>query len=120
MATTTTTTPTPTTTRPPFKIGMIGAGTVGGGVYELIQQSYSPQEIMISTICVSDRNKSRSFTIDPLYTTYTTDPYTIYQDPTIDCVVEVMGGTTLAKEIIYQSIEHGKSVVTVNKALLAE
>ena len=115
-----------------LRVGMIGAGTVGGGVYELLYQYYSDQ-IQVTKICVRSLEKARTFTVTktdnttenehtspPPSITWTTDPASIYNDPDIDCVVEVMGGTTLAKDIVLNSLRNRKSVVTANKALLAE
>jgi homoserine dehydrogenase len=117
-----------------LRIGMFGGGTVGGGVYEMIhgavrskqlqQQlalgSGSGPSIVISKICVRDTNKARDFDIDPSLTTVTSDPKDILQDDSINCIVEVMGGTTLAKDVVLDALRRGKSVVTANKALLAQ
>lgn len=102
-----------------LRIGMFGGGTVGGGVYELItKSSVWNQRISIEKICVRSKTKGRDFSapID----LFTTDPGDILNDPGIDCVVEVMGGTDLAKTVVITALERGKSVVTANKALLAE
>lgn len=112
---------------------MIGAGTVGGGVYELImnrlggvnsngsstsKSSSSPTPI-ITKICVRDATKPRDFTIDDS-TQIVTDVQSILDDSDIDLVVEVAGGVTFAKDAVYASLKSGKSVVTANKALIAE
>lgn len=109
-----------------LRIGMIGAGTVGGGVYELVQK-YFPNRMIITKICVQSLTKERTFTVDPTITTFTTDASELYNNSRtnnksngIDCIVEVMGGTTLAKTVVMNSIQNGIHVVTANKALLAE
>jgi homoserine dehydrogenase len=114
------------TSTAPLRIGMIGGGTVGGGVYEIIMQrqrelvgSTLRRPVDIAKICVKSLDKPRDFEIDRNKTELTTDPSSILQDDSIDCVVEVMGGTTLAKDIVMQALKAGKSVVTANKALLA-
>lgn len=106
----------------PLRIGMFGGGVVGGGVYEILMQrgvATLRRPVVISKICVRNLDKPRSFTIDESQTTLTTDPNDILEDSEIDCVVEVMGGIGLAKQVVLDSLKAGKSVVTANKALLA-
>lgn len=105
--------------RSPLRIGMIGGGTVGGGVYEIIMNRLSDRAI-ITKVCVRDLSKPRSFHMDDAVTTLTTDVDSILCDPEIDMVVEVMGGTGLAKRVVVEALEANKSVVTANKALVAE
>jgi homoserine dehydrogenase len=108
---------------PPLRIGMIGGGTVGGGVYELIMGRLGERagrKLLITKICVRDLSKPRSFRLDDQVTSLTTDLDTILNDPEIDMVVEVMGGTGLAKTVVETSLKNKKSVVTANKALIAE
>ena len=106
----------------PLRIGMFGGGTVGGGVYEILlrKAGFASRPVVISHICVRSLDKPRDFEIDPSVTTLTTDPDVILKDESIDCVIEVMGGTTLAKKVVQQSLQHNKAVVTANKALVAE
>lgn len=75
---------------------------------------------IISKICVRDISKPRSFTIDKNATSVTTNVNSIIDDDEIDIVVELMGGTDLAKTVVMESLKRGKSVVTANKALIAE
>jgi len=106
-----------------IRIGMVGGGTVGGGVYEIIMgrlRTSGTPKCVISKICVRDLNKARDFSIDETQTVFTADLNDILNDSTIDMVVEVMGGTDLAKTCVLSSLANGKSVVTANKALLAE
>jgi homoserine dehydrogenase len=98
---------------------MIGGGTVGGGVYEIIMNRLSDRAI-ITRVCVRDLTKARSFHVDDSITTLTNDVDSILQDPDIDVVVEVMGGTGLAKRVVLEALAAKKSVVTANKALVAE
>lgn len=122
----------------PIRIGMIGAGTVGGGVYEIImgrlrsQSNGSPspsnkgssnpflRPCIITKICVRDKNKPRSFQIDQHVTTVVTDINSIVDDENIDLVVEVMGGIGIAKTAVLKSLKKGKHVVSANKTLIAE
>ncbi|CAM9985659.1 unnamed protein product [Discosporangium mesarthrocarpum] len=108
-----------------LNVGMFGGGTVGGGVYEIIEQTKKAfleslgAEITISKICVRDVNKPRSFMICD-HTKMVTNYDDILEDDSINCVVEVMGGVTHAKDVVFRALQKGKHVVTANKALLAE
>jgi homoserine dehydrogenase len=105
----------------PLRIGMFGGGTVGGGVYELLNQSPGPnRQAIVTHICVRDLHKPRDFIVDTKTTKLTGHFGDILDNPDIDCVVEVMGGTDMAKTVILAALKAGKSVVTANKALLAE
>jgi homoserine dehydrogenase len=124
---------------PVYRIGMLGGGTVGGGVYELlrIKQRTLPvvataasttaaataaaaaAVVVVSKICVRDLTKPRDFDIDTATTALTTDPMELLS-PDIDCVVEVAGGCDVAKDVVLKALELGKTVVTANKALLFE
>ena len=106
---------------------MIGAGVVGGGVYQIIMNrlggsaptSSKKNTPIITKICVRDPAKSRDFHIDSSTTEIVTDIKSIVNDEEIDLVVEVMGGVGLAKEAVVDSLRRGKSVVTANsKAIL--
>jgi len=108
---------------------MIGAGTVGGGVYEIIMGRLRSQQrqpnpfarpFVISKICVRDIHKTRSFQLDKSVTNVVTDVESIIDDKDIDIVVEVMGGVDLARTVVLESLKKGKSVVTANKALIAD
>ena len=97
------------------KIGLLGLGTVGGGVYKLIERQKSEMvsktgaDVEIAKILVHNRNES-------LLTDQWKD---IIEDKEIDIVVEVMGGIEPAKTIITEALKAGKNVVTANKDLLA-
>lgn len=100
-----------------YRLGMLGGGTVGGGVYEILA---SRSNIVISKICVRSLEKARDFEIDAAKTSLTTDPNDLLADD-IDCLVEVAGGSTgVVKDTVIKALQAGKSVVTANKALLAE
>lgn len=104
-------------------VGMIGGGTVGGGVYQALCNngglitSRTGVEIILKQIAVKAFNEPRPVSIPE--SLMTTDWHNIINDPEIQIVVELMGGTGLAKEIILEALSRGKSVVTANKALLA-
>ncbi|MDY7218225.1 homoserine dehydrogenase [Denitrificimonas sp. JX-1] len=105
----------------PVKVGICGLGTVGGGTFNVLKRN--AEEIsrragrQIEVVQVASR------TINPDCDTSTTevvdDVFAIVDNPEIEIVVELIGGETLAKEIVLRAIENGKHVVTANKALLA-
>ena len=103
------------------KVGIIGFGTVGKGVFEILnsQKDTHPilKEIDIVGIAVKDLNKKRDIYIEK--NLLIDDPYLLVNDPSIDIIVEVMGGVNIAKDIIIKSLNSGKSVVTANKAVMA-
>uniref|UniRef100_A0A7S2WAR1 Homoserine dehydrogenase n=1 Tax=Rhizochromulina marina TaxID=1034831 RepID=A0A7S2WAR1_9STRA len=103
---------------------MVGAGEVGGGVYEILAQRQAEftrmgADVVISKICVRDSSKQRDFSLDLSKTQVVTDVNDILSDPSIDCVLELMGGVGKAKEVVLGAIAAGKHVVTANKALVA-
>jgi len=103
------------------KIGIVGFGTVGIGIYKILSSEVDShpilKEIEIVKIAVKDPNKKRDIELDN--NLLTDDPFKLINDPSIDVIVEVMGGVDLAKDIILQSLKLGKSVVTANKAVIA-
>jgi len=107
----------------PVKIGVLGLGTVGGGTVNVLKRN--AQEISrragrdIVVTRASARDLSRDRICDTQGITLSTDPYEIINDPEIDIILELIGGTSLAKELVLQAIANGKHVVTANKALIA-
>ncbi len=99
-----------------LKVGIIGFGTVGGGVYNVLQ---SFKEITIKKIAVKNINKKRN--IENFDETLLTDnAFEIVNDPEIDVVIEVAGGVNPAYELLITAINNGKHIVTANKELLAK
>lgn len=104
-------------------IGIIGFGTVGSGVYNLVRQNSKTIctktgiELRIKTICDQDPEKLKNAAIDAGITSRWQN---ITEDPEIDIVAELIGGMTPAIDIIIESLKKGKNVVTANKMLLAE
>ncbi len=104
-------------------IGVAGLGTVGSGLVEMLQTNHDDImrrtgcEIIIKSIAVRDLGKKRAV---PDGIKIINTPLDLAEDPDIDVVVELIGGTVLARKLILSALEHGKSVVTANKALLAE
>jgi len=105
-------------------IGIFGGGTVGGGIVEILEKKRDYFEKMtgntlnVKKICVRDASKPRDFEL-PEGCSVTTEYSDILGDDSIDMVVEVMGGTTQAKDVVYDALKSGKNVVTANKALIA-
>lgn len=106
-----------------LNLGVIGGGTVGGGVYQAIQRngplfaSRLGIKLQIRKMAVRDVNKRRAVPIPrPLLTEDWTE---VVNDPRIDLVVELMGGTTIARKATLAALKLAKPVVTANKALLS-
>ncbi len=98
-----------------LRIGIIGFGTVGTGVYKTLQDF---KDIEIVKIAVKNINKPRS--VETPAGMITDNPYEIINDSTIDVVVELIGGIEPAWEYISTAIKNGKHIVTANKELLAK
>jgi homoserine dehydrogenase len=109
---------------PALRVGLLGLGTVGAGTYRVLTRNQSliqartGRPIAITQIAV--RDLVRAAAIVGRDVALTTDPLAVVTHSDIDVVVEVIGGTTLARELVLLAIAHGKHVVTANKALLAE
>ena len=107
----------------PLKVGLLGIGTVGGGTVAVLQRN--AQEIArrigrsIELTVVADLNTARARELVGADVEVTTDGFSVVSRPDIDVVVELIGGTRIAKELVLQAIAHRKHVVTANKALIA-
>jgi homoserine dehydrogenase len=106
-----------------LKVGLLGIGTVGGGTYTVLTRNQ--EEISrragrgIEIVKVADRNVELAKKLTNGHAEVTDDVFSVVNDPNIDVVVELIGGYTLAKELVLKAIENGKHVVTANKALIA-
>ena len=106
-------------------VAIVGGGTVGGGIVEILSdkapflRDQLGIEAKISKICVRDASRQRDFTV-PDGCEIVTDVNAILDDTAVEMVVEVMGGTELAKTVVTKALESGKHVVTANKALIAQ
>ncbi len=98
-----------------IKIGIIGLGTVGSGVYKSLQDF---DEVEIVKIAVRNINKPRS--VDVPRELLTDNPYEIVNNPEINVVVELMGGIDPAWSYISAALNNKKHIVTANKELLAK
>ena len=98
-----------------LKIGIIGLGTVGSGVYKTLEES---ELVDIVQVAVRNLNKPRSVNVPK--NKITDNPYEIIDNPEIEVVVELIGGVNPAWEYISKAIQNGKHIVTANKELLAK
>lgn len=107
----------------PVNIGILGLGTVGGGTAEVLQRNEAEiarragRAIKIVAARVRDLNKKRSAALDGVHLTL--DSKEIVDNPAVDIVLELIGGTEDASELVLRAIENGKHIVTANKALIA-
>ena len=106
-----------------LKVGMLGCGTVGSQVARLMVAnkadltSRAGAELELVKVAVRDTSVKREGISSNLITE---DAHSVVNDPSIDLIIEVMGGISPAKELILTALKNGKSVVTANKALLAK
>ncbi len=107
-----------------MKIGIIGLGTVGEGVLKILAlenkniKLKSGADLEVKYAC--DLNIDREFSFDFDKAVLTRDYKQIVSDPEIDIVVELIGGETIAKNIIMEALNNKKHVITANKALVAK
>ncbi|MGA8049292.1 MAG: homoserine dehydrogenase [Burkholderiales bacterium] len=107
----------------PINVGLLGIGTVGGGTWEVLRrnadeiQRRAGRAIRITR--VADKALARARSIVKSKAKVTADAHDVTRAPDIDIVIELIGGYTVAKELVLDAIAHGKHVVTANKALLA-
>jgi homoserine dehydrogenase len=108
----------------PVKIGLLGLGTVGGGTVNVLKRNAEEisrragRAIEVSHASARDLGKARI--CDTTGITLTTNPAEVVDAPEVDVVVELIGGATLAYELVMKAINNGKHVVTANKALIAK
>ncbi len=108
----------------PIDIGLLGVGTVGGGTATVLKNNAS--EISrrmgrkIRLLMASDLDLAEAKKICGDDVRLTANGFDIVNHPEIDIVVELIGGTSIAKELVLKAIENGKHVVTANKKLIAE
>jgi homoserine dehydrogenase len=102
-------------------IGLLGLGTVGAGVAAILASPTGRHplvgELVLKRVAVRDLNRPRA--IELANEVLTTDPEAVVDDPSVDIVVEVMGGLEPARSLILRAIAAGKPVVTANKAVIA-
>jgi homoserine dehydrogenase len=107
----------------PIKVGLLGIGTVGGGTWTVLARNQEEisgragRAIRISV--VADREVAKARKLTGGKARVVPDAFAVVSDPEVDIVVELIGGYTVAKELVLEAIRNGKHVVTANKALLA-
>ncbi|MSR77795.1 MAG: homoserine dehydrogenase [Candidatus Omnitrophica bacterium] len=107
-----------------LRLGLLGLGQVGGGLYQICsaKRDFFIEDIGVrfdfKKIAVKNKSKKRSFQVPKQL--LTTDAMSVVRDPEVDVVVELIGGTREAYVLVTEALKHGKHVVTANKALLAE
>lgn len=105
-----------------IQLGLVGTGTVGGGCIEILKNHkdeflrHFGIDVELKRVCSRNPEEAIAHGVENIFTQ---DYQDIVNDPDIDIVVEVVGGTTIAKNIVCESLEAGKNVVTANKALMA-
>ncbi|MDH2235968.1 homoserine dehydrogenase [Pigmentiphaga sp. GD03639] len=108
----------------PIRVGLLGLGVVGGGTFKVLARNAEEiarragRHIVATKVSARDVAKAKSRVGEAAEVV--ADPFQIVRDPEIDIVVELIGGDTLARELVLEAIAHGKHVVTANKALLAK
>lgn len=106
-----------------LKVGLLGIGTVGGGTYTVVTRNQADIARRIGSniriVQVADRNLELAKQVTGGEVALTDDAFAVVNNPEIDVVVELIGGYTIAKELVLTAIANGKHVVTANKALLA-
>ncbi len=107
----------------PIRVGLLGLGIVGGGTFKVLARNAEEiarragRRIVVTKVGERDVARARArvghdIAVEP-------DAFAVVRDPDIDIVVELIGGVTVARELVLEAIANGKHVVTANKALLA-
>src|SRR5580765_407145 len=108
----------------PINVGLLCIGTVGGGTWEVLSrnadeiQRRAGRAIRIAVVADKEVQKARSIVKDKAKVV--DDAFSVVRGSEVEIVVELIGGYTVAKELVLEAIRHGKHVVTANKALLAK
>ncbi|HLX03350.1 MAG TPA: homoserine dehydrogenase [Trinickia sp.] len=110
----------------PIKVGLLGFGTVGSGTFTVLRRNQEEikrragRGIEVARIAVRNPAKARAALNDDALSALVTDNFeAVVDDPSIGIVAEMIGGTTIARDLVLRAIANGKHVVTANKALLA-
>ena len=107
-----------------INIGLLGLGTVGGGTVSVLTRNIDEiarragREIIISHAAAKDYDADAIEGLDKIGK-ITDDVFAVVNDPEVEIIIELIGGYTLAKDLVLKAIENGKHVVTANKALIA-
>jgi homoserine dehydrogenase len=105
----------------PVNVGICGLGTVGAGTFNVLQRNLDDiarragRPVQITHVSAREVNPECDLT----GIKFSNDIFEVAKDPEVNILVELIGGTTIAKELVLAAIENGKDVVTANKALIA-
>jgi len=106
-----------------IRVGILGLGTVGGGVIEIIDRHREKMKnhagVDLEVVRAADINLERFKQLGLRPEQSATDAFEVVNDPNVDIVVELIGGVGIARDLVLAAIDAGKPVVTANKALLA-
>lgn len=106
----------------PVNVGIVGLGTVGSGTFNVLSRNAEDiarragREIAVTHVGARRDNPNA----DTSGVAVSRDIFAVVDDPNVDIVVELIGGTTVAHELVMKAIANGKHIVTANKALIAE
>ncbi len=107
-----------------IRIGLLGLGQIGGGLYEILnsKRALLTRQLGVSLEIrrIAEKFPNRKRKVMPPKNLMTRDAFSVVRDPALDVIVELIGGTRVARELIKEALRNGKHVVTANKALLAE
>ncbi|HEX5768168.1 MAG TPA: homoserine dehydrogenase, partial [Burkholderiales bacterium] len=107
----------------PISVGLLGIGTVGRGTWDVLNrnadeiQRRAGRAIRIAVVADKELEKARSIVKEKA--SIVADAFSVVRGSEVEIVVELIGGYTVAKDLVLEAIAHGKHVVTANKALLA-
>ena len=108
----------------PIKIGLLGLGTVGGGVVTVLTRNANEiarragREVVISHAAAKEYDAGAIHGLDQVGR-ITDDGFAVVEDPEVEIIIELIGGYSPAKELVLRAIENKKHVVTANKAMIA-
>src|SRR5262245_62174353 len=107
----------------PISVGLLGIGTVGGGTWDVLNrnadeiQRRAGRAIRIAVVADKEVQKARHLVKEKAKVT--DDAFSVVRGSEVEIVIELIGGYTVAKDLVLEAIAPGKQVVTANKALLA-
>src|ERR1044072_5232956 len=107
-----------------INIGLLGLGIVGGGVFKNLAKNVDliaeRTGVQFAIKTVADLDPERRAKAAAAGAVVSDDMFTVIRDPSIDIVIELIGGCNAARTAIIEALRQGKTVVTANKALLAQ
>ncbi|MDR2107912.1 MAG: homoserine dehydrogenase [Coriobacteriales bacterium] len=106
----------------PVNVGLIGLGTVGGGVVRILKEHHEDflrdQGVDIRLVAAASTSREQAVALG-IEDIYHSDGYEVIHNPEVDVVIELVGGTGIALKFVTAALEAGKRVVTANKAIMA-